>query len=31
VLVGSFSRYEDAQRELGRLQRQGFTDAFILP
>lgn len=31
VLVGSFSRYEDAQRELTRLQRQGYTDAFILP
>lgn len=31
VLIGSFSRYDDAQRELTRLQRQGFTDAFILP
>ena len=31
VLVGSFSKYEDAQRELTRLQRQGYTDAFILP
>lgn len=31
VLVGSFTRYEDAQRELVRLQRLGYTDAFILP
>jgi tetratricopeptide (TPR) repeat protein len=31
VLVGSFARYEEAQRELTRLQREGFTDAFILP
>jgi tetratricopeptide (TPR) repeat protein len=31
VLVGSFARYDEAQRELTRLQHQGFTDAFILP
>jgi tetratricopeptide (TPR) repeat protein len=31
VMVGSYSKYEDAQRELARLQRQGYTDAFILP
>jgi cell division protein FtsN len=31
VMVGSFSKYEEAQRELVRLQRQGYTDAFILP
>jgi len=31
VLVGSFPRYDDAQRELVRLQRQGYTEAFILP
>jgi len=31
VTVGSFSRYDEAQRELLRLQRQGYTDAFILP
>jgi tetratricopeptide (TPR) repeat protein len=31
VMVGSFPRYEDAQRELTRFQRQGYTDAFILP
>jgi tetratricopeptide (TPR) repeat protein len=31
VLVGSFSRYDDAQKELTKLQRQGYTDAFILP
>jgi tetratricopeptide (TPR) repeat protein len=31
VLVGSFARYDEAQRELSKLQRQGFTDAFILP
>ena len=31
VLVGSFARYDEAQRELTRLQREGFTDAFILP
>jgi tetratricopeptide (TPR) repeat protein len=31
VLVGSFSRYEDAQRELVRLQGLGYTEAFILP
>jgi len=31
VLVGSFPRYEDAQKELSRLQRQGYTEAFILP
>jgi tetratricopeptide (TPR) repeat protein len=31
VLVGSFPRYDDAQKELARLQRQGYTEAFILP
>lgn len=31
VMVGSFARYEDAERELVRLQHQGYTDAFILP
>jgi tetratricopeptide (TPR) repeat protein len=31
VLVGSYARYDEAQRELARLQRQGYTDAFILP
>lgn len=31
VLVGRFSKYDEAQRELARLQRQGYTDAFILP
>ena len=31
VLVGSFPRYDDAQRELSKLQRQGYTEAFILP
>src|SRR6185436_17079403 len=31
VQVGSFTRYDEAQRELSRLQRQGFTEAFILP
>jgi len=31
VLVGSFSRYDDAQKELAKLQRQGYTEAFILP
>ena len=31
VLVGTFARYDEAQRELLKLQRQGFTDAFILP
>jgi hypothetical protein len=31
VLVGSFARYDEAQRELSKLQHQGFTDAFILP
>jgi cell division septation protein DedD len=31
VVVGSFIRYDEAQRELTRLQRQGYTDAFILP
>jgi cell division protein FtsN len=31
VLVGSFSKYEEAQKELARLARQGYTDAFILP
>jgi tetratricopeptide (TPR) repeat protein len=31
VLVGSFTRYDDAQKELAKLQRQGYTDAFILP
>jgi len=31
VVVGSFSRYDDAQKELSKLQRQGYTEAFILP
>lgn len=31
VLVGSYTRYDDALREQTRLQRQGYTDAFILP
>lgn len=31
VLVGSHPRYDDAQRELSRLQKQGYTEAFILP
>ena len=31
VVVGSFSRYDEAHRELLRLQGQGYTDAFILP
>jgi len=31
VLVGSFPRYDDAQRELSRLQKQGYTEAFVLP
>jgi hypothetical protein len=31
VMVGSFTRYEEAQRELVRLQRLGYTEAFILP
>jgi len=31
VMVGSYSRYDEAQRELARLQKQGYTDAFILP
>ena len=31
VLVGSFSRYDDAQKELSKLLRQGYTEAFILP
>ena len=31
VMVGSFNRFDDAQRELLRLQRLGYTDAFILP
>ena len=31
VQVGSFARYDVAQRELVRLQRQGYTEAFILP
>jgi tetratricopeptide (TPR) repeat protein len=31
VLVGSYPRYEDAQKELAKLQRQGYTEAFILP
>lgn len=31
VLVGSFPRYDDAQKELARLQHQGYTEAFILP
>lgn len=31
VLVGSFPRFDDAQKELTRLQRQGYTEAFILP
>lgn len=31
ILVGRFSKYDEAQRELARLQRQGYTDAFILP
>ncbi|MBV8880336.1 MAG: tetratricopeptide repeat protein [Planctomycetaceae bacterium] len=31
VLVGNFPRYDDAQKELAKLQRQGYTEAFILP
>ena len=31
VLVGSHPRYDDAQRELSRLQKQGYTEGFILP
>jgi tetratricopeptide (TPR) repeat protein len=31
VMVGSYTRYDDAQRELARLLHQGYTDAFILP
>lgn len=31
VLVGSYPRVDDAQKELTRLQRQGYTEAFILP
>lgn len=31
VLVGSFPRFDDAQKELSRLQRQGWTEAFIIP
>jgi tetratricopeptide (TPR) repeat protein len=31
VLVGSHPRYDDAQKELTKLQRQGYTEAFILP
>jgi tetratricopeptide (TPR) repeat protein len=31
VQVGTFIRYDEAQRELARLQRQGYTEAFILP
>lgn len=31
VLVGSFSHYDDAQKELAKLQRQGYTEAFIVP
>jgi len=31
VLVGSFARYDEAQRELTKLQHQGYTEAFILP
>jgi len=31
VLVGSYPRYDDAQKELSKLQRQGYTEAFILP
>jgi len=31
VLVGSFAHVDDAQKELTRLQRQGYTEAFILP
>ncbi|HVE42227.1 MAG TPA: tetratricopeptide repeat protein [Planctomycetota bacterium] len=31
VQVGSFARYDEAQRELAKLQRQGYTEAFILP
>ena len=31
VLAGHFAKYDEAQRELSRLQRQGYTDAFILP
>ena len=31
VMVGSYARYDDAQKDLARLQRQGYTDAFILP
>lgn len=31
VLVGNFLRYDDAQKELSKLQRQGYTEAFILP
>jgi tetratricopeptide (TPR) repeat protein len=31
VLVGSFPRYDDAQKELTKLQRQGWVDAFIVP
>jgi tetratricopeptide (TPR) repeat protein len=31
VLVGKFAKVDEAQRELSRLQRQGYTDAFILP
>lgn len=31
VLVGSYSRFDDAQKELSKLQRQGYTEAFILP
>jgi len=31
VLVGNFPRYDDAQKELSKLQRQGYTEAFILP